>query len=182
MGYWIVFIIYPQDEGPVHSNLWMNQTKQGTRILKVVCDSKWWYLFFYTLNAHVKFVIDTSGFHIAFTRSTCKIPSASIKDLRRRRRMAQNWNWGENSRYVSKFVYPTLSCMLSICSNVCVLYIVQCAKQPSGTVVYGYYAYEYLWRVWQIQPQLAVALESTNLVGEGKGRPKEHHSNSSRHM
>jgi hypothetical protein len=46
-------------------------------------------------------------------------------DLRRRRwRMAQNWNSGENSWYVSKVVSATLSCMLSICSNVCVLCIV----------------------------------------------------------
>jgi hypothetical protein len=67
----------------------------------------------FTLNIRVKFVVHTTGFCTALTRSTCKIPSASIEYLRRR--MAQHWKSGDNSRYVSKVVCATISCMLSIC-------------------------------------------------------------------
>ena len=34
----------------------------------------------------------------------------------------------------------------------------------------------------KIQPQLTLAQESTEVVGEGKDRPQEHHSNNSGHM
>ena len=47
------------------------------------------------------------------------------------------------STYQKSYVL-VLSCRLYICSNVCVLCIVQCAKQPHGTLVCGYYTCEYL--------------------------------------
>jgi hypothetical protein len=73
----------------------------------------------FTLNIRVKFVVHIAGFRTALTRSMCKIPSASIEYLRRRR-MAQHWKSGDNSRYVSKVVCATISCMLSVW--LCIIY------------------------------------------------------------
>jgi hypothetical protein len=63
-----------RSECPYIRLLARNKQKKGTRISKAYCDSKWRYLFFYTLNIHVKFVVDTSDFCAVLTRSTCKIP------------------------------------------------------------------------------------------------------------
>ena len=129
-------------EGPVYSTLWRkDRTKKGTSILKAFCDSKWWCLFFYTLNVHIKFVVDTSGFRTTLTGSTSRILSALIEDLRRRRRIAQHWKSGASSRYVSKVVCAIISCILV--TN-CVLYVVQRAKQPIGTLLCRLYTCEYL--------------------------------------
>jgi hypothetical protein len=42
------------------------------------------------LCGSIKFVIDTSSFHTVLTESTWRIPNPSIKDMRRRRRMAKH--------------------------------------------------------------------------------------------
>jgi hypothetical protein len=73
--------------------------KNGTRILIALCDSKWWHIFF-AHKARIKFVVDTSGWHIVLIGSTWKTPTAMVGGPRgRRRSMAQNWPWGEISRY-----------------------------------------------------------------------------------
>ena len=47
--------------------------------------------FFYALEAHIKFVVDTSGWHTTLTGNTQKIPNAMIGGPRRRSRsMVQN--------------------------------------------------------------------------------------------
>jgi hypothetical protein len=52
----------------------------------------------FTVNICVKIVVDTSGFSTALIRSTLKIPTPMIRDLRRRRsRMARNWKSGVSS-------------------------------------------------------------------------------------
>jgi hypothetical protein len=45
-------------EGHVYSTIWRkDQIKKGTSISKAFCDSKWWCLFFYTLNVHVTYIL-----------------------------------------------------------------------------------------------------------------------------
>jgi hypothetical protein len=116
---------------------------------------------------HIKFVVDTSGFHTALTESTWKTPSAMIGGPRRRS-MAQNCAWGENSQYVSRMICATTSCMLSLCPNDYVLHIscMQCAKQPEGSVLCGLWVPQGL---WQLPPELAAVQEITIMVAKGKG-------------
>jgi hypothetical protein len=56
---------------------------------------------------HIKFVVDTSGWHTALTGSTWKTPIALIGGPRRRSRsMVQNCAWGDNSQYYYLLLYP----------------------------------------------------------------------------
>jgi hypothetical protein len=57
------------------------------RRIEIVSDET----YSFTVNICVKIVVDTSGFSTALIRSTLKIPTPMIRDLRRRRsRMARN--------------------------------------------------------------------------------------------
>jgi hypothetical protein len=94
MGHWIAFLIYPQDGRVVVLDSLRDSKKEGYKDLESVLRLKVTVLILFTLNICVTFIVDTSGFHTALTRSTCKIPSASIQDLRRRRRI--EWHNTEN--------------------------------------------------------------------------------------
>ena len=74
------------------------------------------------------------------------------------------------STYQKLYVLLYRACSLYVLID-CVLYIVQCSKQPTKSLLCGYKCLRVPQRVRQIQHQLQAAQESTRLVEKGRGHP-----------